>query len=401
MIENKAPALQPKKLTFSQVINTPKWRKLIHSTIQNPDRRDQFITSIVAAVANNPALQECTPASVISGALQGAALNLSPSPQMGQFYLIPFECALKDPKSGKTLYQRDENGQILKDRNGHWLKVTEKRVNFVPGYKGYIQLALRSGEYQELDARPVVEGEYLGRDPFTGRPRFKWIEDDAEREQRSVVGYFAFFELLNGFRKVLYWSREQMITHADKYSAAFHRNAVKGQYPSQDRVSFEDYLAGNYPKDEEWKYSSFWYKNFNVMAEKTMLKQLITKWGLMSVDMEKAVALDDRNTRIIESSDQENQENPVTDAAFEPLPDAFALASGYGDEDEPDDEKSNESEENALIIDAETRETPNESPRENPENTPEIPPENTREQSGHEDSDQSGQIQIRMGFNDL
>ena len=97
------------------------------------------------------------------------------------------------------------------------------------------------------------------------------------------------FEYLNGFKKVLYWSKKQMIRHADRYSPAFSANATKGKYP---KVSFEDYEAGRYDKNDEWLYSSFWYKGFDGMGCKTMLRQLISKWGIMSADMQTAITAD-------------------------------------------------------------------------------------------------------------
>lgn len=255
---------QPQKMSFSQYVNSRSGQALIANSIQNPEKRDAFVTAIVSAVSANPALRECTSESIISAALQGVAMGLAPSPQLGQFYMVPF----KNKKEGTTI------------------------ATFVPGYKGFIQLAYRSGQYLDIDARPVVEGEYKGRDKFTGRPVFEWIEDDEERERRRVVGYMAYFELVNGARKVLYWSKEKMLSHADRYSPAFSKEAVAGRYP---KVSFADYEAGNYPKSDEWKYSSFWYKSFDSMAEKTMLRQLITKWGPMSIEMERAVLVDTQN----------------------------------------------------------------------------------------------------------
>lgn len=158
------------------------------------------------------------------------------------------------------------------------------------GDKGYIQLAYRSGQYLDIDARPVVLDEYKGRDRFTGRPIFEWCEDDTVRNSLPVVGYMAYFELVNGARKVIYWNKEKMLAHADKYSPAFSRDAVST--PRFSKVSFADFEAGNYPKNDEWKYSSFWYKDFDGMACKTMLRQLITKWGPVSIEMQGAVAQD-------------------------------------------------------------------------------------------------------------
>lgn len=152
------------------------------------------------------------------------------------------------------------------------------------GYKGYVQLALRSGQYKDLDVMVIKQGEYMGKDPDTGKARFKFIEDDDVRDALPTVGYMAYFEYMNGFRKVLYWSKEKMMTHADTYSPAFSR---KG---------YEDLLAGKVPQSEMWRYSSFWYKNFDDMAKKTMLRQLISRWGVMSIDIQTALEHDDTIT---------------------------------------------------------------------------------------------------------
>lgn len=100
------------------------------------------------------------------------------------------------------------------------------------------------------------------------------------------------FEYNNGFRKSIYWSKKKMLSHADKYSKAFSVKAVVSDNPAKSRVSFEDYENGNYPKEDAWKYSSFWYQNFDEMALKTMLRQLISKWGIMSIDLQKAYESD-------------------------------------------------------------------------------------------------------------
>ena len=93
------------------------------------------------------------------------------------------------------------------------------------------------------------------------------------------------FEYMNGFKKALYWTKKKMLVHADKYSQAFSLNATTGKYP---KVSYADYEAGKVPEKDMWKYSSYWYKDFDGMAYKTMLRQLISKWGIMSIEMEKA-----------------------------------------------------------------------------------------------------------------
>lgn len=271
---------QRQKPKFSVAVQTDGYKKLINNTLGDPERAKRFVASITSAVAVNPALQECDAGTILAGALLGESLNLSPSPQLGQYYLVPFKCAVKD-SSGKTVYKRDENGNILKDERGKWIAETESKANFVIGFKGLLQLAIRSGQYADIDAMEIHEGEYLGKDKSTGKPLFSFIEDDDEREKLPVVGYMAYFEYLNGFKKTIYWSRSKMLNHADKYSAAFNAE------------DYERLLNNEIPEKDMWKYSSYWYKDFDGMAKKTMLRQLIQKWGILSVEMQTVIDKDD------------------------------------------------------------------------------------------------------------
>lgn len=212
----------------------------------------RFVSSIVSAVQTTPALQECTNPSILSAALLGEALNLSPSPQLGQFYMVPF----KNKKKGVT------------------------EAQFQLGYKGYIQLAIRSGYYKKLNVIAIKEGELIRYNPLEEEIEVSLIEDDIEREETPTAGYYAMFEYENGFKKSMYWSKKKMLAHADKYSAAFSAK------------SSELLEAGKIPDSEKWKYSSFWYKDFDGMAMKTMLRQLISKWGIMSIDLQTAIDKD-------------------------------------------------------------------------------------------------------------
>ena len=222
------------KPKFSVAIQTEGYKKLINNTLGDPNKAKRFIASISSAVATNPSLQQCDAGSILSGALLGEALNLSPSPQLGQYYLVPF----KD------------------------------KAQFQLGYKGYIQLAIRSGQYKDIDVIEVREGEYLGRDKITGKHQFEFIEDEVKRENEPTIGYMAYFEYLNGFYKNIYWSKEKMQKHALEYSQAYASDVKKG-------TSY-----------------SFWSKDFNGMAFKTMLRQLISKWGVMSIEIQEAMTKD-------------------------------------------------------------------------------------------------------------
>lgn len=246
--------------TVGQYLGQEKIKKWINGMIGSEKEAQKFISSIISATSTNPALQVCDYSTIVSSALLANALNLSLSPSLGLAYMVPFE----DKKNGRTV------------------------ATFVLGYKGYIQLAVRSGNYKKINVIAIKEGEFVKYDPLTEELFVSLIQDDEEREKAPTVGYYAFFELVNGFQKTLYWSKKKMLLHADKYSKAFSLYATKGKEPKYDKVSYADFEAGKVHKEDMWKYSSFWYQNFDGMAFKTMLRQLISKWGIMSIDMQSA-----------------------------------------------------------------------------------------------------------------
>lgn len=252
---------QPQKAGITTFLNSMKVVANIDQAL-GKDNRQRFITGVISAVNNNAALSECTNQSILSGALLGESLKLSPSPQLGHYYLVPFN----DKNKGKV-------------------------AQFQLGYKGYIQLAIRSGQYKKLNVIAIKEGELEYFDPLNEEIKINLMVDKwDEREEARTIGYYAMFELTNGFKKAIYWSKKQMMAHADKYSPAFSakETTVRTQYGNKKKVSFEDFEAGNYPDQDAWMYSSFWYKNFDGMAYKTMLRQLISKWGIMSIELQNA-----------------------------------------------------------------------------------------------------------------
>ena len=246
----------------------------------------RFVSSVISAVQATPALQECTNSSILSAALLGEGLKLSPSPQLGQFYMVPFN----NKKKGC------------------------KEAQFQLGYKGYIQLAIRSGYYKKLNVLPIKEGELISYNPLEEEIQVNLIQDDIERESTPTVGYYAMFEYENGFKKAMYWSKQKMIAHADKYSAAFSRKAM------------EAIEEGKIPEKDMWKYSSFWYKDFDGMAMKTMLRQLISKWGIMSIDLQSAIDKDmaviheDGTADYVDTEEENNIDNVVMEQAPNEVP---------------------------------------------------------------------------------
>ncbi len=252
MSVNNSLTKSQEKPKFSAVISSDGYQRMINNTLRDPKRANRFVAAITSAVVTNPTLQECDPATIISAALLGESLELSPSPQLAQYYLIPYN-----------------------DKN----KGT-KNAQFQLGVNGYKQLAMRSGQYSDIDAIEVRQGEFEGRDKETGKPVFEFIEDEELRENAPIIGYLGYFELLNGFKKRVYFSLEKMLNHADKYSQAFSRK------------KYEELLDGKIPKSDLWKYSSPWYSGFDGMAQKTVIKQLISKWGIMSIEMQDAYTKD-------------------------------------------------------------------------------------------------------------
>lgn len=273
-----------KKQTFSIALSSEKYQQLIANTLTDPVRRSRFIANITSAVSVNKALQECTNPSIVAGALLGESLGLTPSPQLGQFYLVPFKNTVK--RNGKIVYKTDENGNNLKDERGKWIPETVSEAVFVLGYKGYIQLAIRSGYYRSINVVEVKEGEFGGFNPFTEDLICNWITDPKERAKAPTIGYAARFEYLNGFSKTLFWTKEQMMDHADRYSPAFN---------AEDYIRLQN---NEIPSNEMWKYSSFWYKEFDSMAKKTMLRQLISHWGAMNTDMQIISATDNQVVQV-------------------------------------------------------------------------------------------------------
>ena len=235
MAVNNSLAKTTKKVGITTFLNSEKVLDNIEQALGKTDKQ-RFITGVISAVNTNPALQECTNKSILAGALLGESLKLSPSPQLAHYYLVPFN----DKTQGKV-------------------------AQFQLGYKGYIQLAIRSGQYKKLNVLAVKEGELEYFDPLNEDIKINMMVDKwDEREAKETIGYYAFFELTNGFRKAMYWSKQQMESHALKYSAGY--KAKKGY--------------------------TFWEKNFDGMAFKTMLRQLISKWGIMSTDLQQAFVND-------------------------------------------------------------------------------------------------------------
>lgn len=260
-----------KKQGITSYLSTPQMQTYLNDVIGN--NKEKFITNLVSVTNQNKELQKCTNMSLVSGALVATTLNLSLNSSFGYAYLIPFKNKKQDTVEAQ----------------------------FQIGYKGYIQLALRTGEYARLNAVPIYKSQFKSWNALTEELELNSFDDF---ENDEVMGYVAFFRLKNGFEKTVFWSKEKMERHADKYSQAFSLEA------------HEKLKQGKIPQADLWKYSSFWYKDFDEMALKTMLRQLLSKYGIMSEEMQTAYINDqsvivDNTPNYIESEVIEMKPQPI------------------------------------------------------------------------------------------
>lgn len=191
-------------------------------------RAPQFISSVVTLINGTPELLECfnqDPLQIVQGALKAATYDLPIEPSLGYAYLIPF----RDRKTGIP------------------------RATFILGYKGMVQLALRTGLYRRLNTIEVHEGELVSYDRMKEDIEFRWIEDEEERAKAPVIGYAAYYRLNNGMEKTLYMTKKQIEDHEIENR--------KGKYQN-----------------------SIWRDQFDSMARKTLLRLLLSKWGIMSIN---------------------------------------------------------------------------------------------------------------------
>lgn len=226
------------KVTIQSLVHNEEFVSKAQDILQ--DGTPQFMASVLTLANSNKLLGECDPIKLYNCCLMAAALKLPFNQNLGQAYIVPFK--------GEPQLQI--------------------------GWKGFIQLAQRSGQFKRINCSDVREGEIVKRDRLTGEIEFEWL-DDAEREKKQVIGYVAYFELLNGYQQTLYMSKAEVEAHAKKYSQTYKQGF------------------------------GVWKDNFDAMARKTLIKRILNQFAPLSVDMAKAMEYDqaDANGRYPDNAD--------------------------------------------------------------------------------------------------
>lgn len=236
---------------FKSVINAPSVQTQFNNALG--EHKDAFVASLIDLFTGDKSLQTCKPQMVIAEALRAATLRLPLNKALGFAYIVVYNNSVKNP-------------------DGTWTKVSTP--TFIPGYKGYIQLAMRTGQYRTINADYVYEGELRKVNKLSGEIAF-----DGEKKSDKIVGYFCYFELLNGFSKTLYVSVEDMAAYAKRYSPSIGKNTTIEQLISKANDGIVSKKVG-------------WEGNFNDMALKTTIRRLLSKYGYLSVEMQNALSKD-------------------------------------------------------------------------------------------------------------
>lgn len=286
--------------SFNQMIVNPNTQQYLQNVLG--ERRGEFVNNLVALVANNRQLQECEPTTLMFAALKATALRLPLDPNLAQAHVIPY-------------------------RNN---KTRTVEAQFQMGWRGFVQLAIRSGQFSTINVTDIREGELQGYDLITGEMQVKALPD---RENLPIVGYMAFFRLNNGFTKSLYMTAGEVEQHAKRYSQTYNS------------------------KTEYIRKSSKWTTDFDAMARKTVLKLLLNRFAPLSVDMQQAVVADQavlRGRDKFDYVDNEQEDKPsladVAKAAIEDT-DAVDVQTGEVLEEQPEETTTEKQQPQTLFDD--------------------------------------------------
>lgn len=261
LAEKSTQVVDPSKLGFKALMNTPAMKKKFTDILH--EKSDSFMGSLMTLVGGDNYLSQAEPMTIIASALKAATMDLPIDKNLGYAYVVPFN---RSEKVGNK-----------------WVKHNE--AQFILGYKGYIQLAQRSGQYKALNALAIYDGQLIDWNPLTEEFTF----DYKAKVSDEVIGYVGFFELLNGFKKTVFWTKQEIESHRIKNAKGYDKEKLSGA----------------------------WVDNYDSMAIKTVLRNMLSKWGLLSVEMQSAITSDEKVFRVDENNDL-IEETDLSD--MEPMP---------------------------------------------------------------------------------
>ena len=243
-----APQQNGGRITAKALLNAPAVKSKFEEVLK--DKASGFVSSVLTLVNNDKYLANADPNTVMAGAMIAATLDLPLDKNLGYAYLVPF--------SGKA--------------------------NFIIGYKGYIQLAQRSGKYKSLNVIPVYKGELVRWNRLTEEIEF----DPSKKEDDTVIGYVGYFKLINGFEKTVYWSKEEVEVHRIRHNKLKNPQELNG----------------------------VWKTDYNTMACKTVLRNMLSKWGLLSIEMQKAEINDEKTVEVDVETGEIKTAEPVEETEY-------------------------------------------------------------------------------------
>lgn len=273
LAEKNTQVVDPSKLGFKALMNTPAMKKKFTDILH--EKSDSFMGSLMTLVGGDNYLSQAEPMTIIASALKAATMDLPIDKNLGYAYVVPFN---RSEKVGNK-----------------WVKHNE--AQFILGYKGYIQLAQRSGQYKALNALAIYDGQLIDWNPLTEEFTF----DYKAKVSDEVIGYVGFFELLNGFKKTVYWTKQEIESHRIKNAKGYDKEKLSGA----------------------------WVDNYDSMAIKTVLRNMLSKWGLLSVEMQSAITSDEKVFRVDENNDL-IEETDLSD--MEPMPQDLKEAEKVADD---------------------------------------------------------------------
>ena len=249
------------ELTHKHFFNSPAVKQKFSEVLDGNGQ--QFVASLLSIVTNNNLLAKATNESIMTAAMKAATLKLPIEPSLGMAYIVPYN---RNEKQGNT-----------------WVKINE--AQFQMGYKGFIQLAQRSGQIRNINCDIVYKEEFLRYDKVYGTLHLT----NEQVDSGEVEGYFASLELINGFRKMIFWKKEKVIAHAQKYSKTY------------------DKQIGDFKSGTPWK------TEFDAMAQKTLIKELLSKYAPLSTELQEAIIADNEDSNVNEVKRAKDVTPPESD----------------------------------------------------------------------------------------